>query len=64
MFPVSALTATAVKTNQDRVLVNKDLFDRGINHLQNLDNLFCFVADGIGSLAKTVKMQLNLFWNS
>jgi len=41
------------KKNQDRVLVNKDLLTEGINHLQNLDNLFCFVADGIGSLANS-----------
>ena len=33
------------KKNQDRVLVNKDLLTEGINHLQNLDNLFCFAAN-------------------
>jgi len=41
------------KNNQDRVLVDKDLLAEGIKHLQDIDTLFCFVADGIGSLANS-----------
>lgn len=36
--------------NQDRVIVNGDIVSCGVKHQENIAALFCFVADGIGSL--------------
>jgi len=36
--------------NQDRVIVNGDIISCGVKHQENIAALFCFVADGVGSL--------------
>lgn len=39
-----------LKVNQDRVLVNGEVISKGIRHINKVDRLGCFVADGIGSM--------------
>lgn len=41
------------KENQDRVLANGELLREGIRHRTNVEQLFCLVADGVGSMANS-----------
>ena len=51
MYCVSYFCAVGnpAKENQDRVLVNGDLLQDGIRHINRVERLSCFVADGVGS---------------
>lgn len=49
-FTISAFThnGTFRKINQDRILVNGNLFEEGVFFIENQDYCSCFVADGVG----------------
>lgn len=50
IFNISAFTniGTVRKINQDRILVDDKILNEGFYHLENMQECFCFVADGIG----------------
>jgi serine/threonine protein phosphatase PrpC len=49
-FNISSFTHVGTKRelNQDRVLVNSEIIDSGFLHLEDQNECFCFVADGVG----------------
>ncbi len=49
-FSISAFThpGTSYEFNEDHVLVNGQLLNKGEVHLQDQNTCFCFVADGVG----------------
>jgi protein phosphatase len=49
-FNISGFTDLGTKReiNQDRILIQDSIYSEGLHYHPDLDNCFCFVADGIG----------------
>jgi serine/threonine protein phosphatase PrpC len=49
-FNISGFTniGTQRKLNQDRILIQDTVFADGADYVQEIENCFCFIADGIG----------------